>query len=157
MSFAYVTANLKNCLLAVFQAYEFHSGDYAFSQESIAALDWQIPMGSLPAIFRPDLLSFQHQPQFLTPDPIKTAYFQQLLQPSKKTLTIGIAWRSSLLSLERRALYPYLDFWRELFRSTPELPGLIYSTGMSIRNSLMRKSDSASISSTSRMSTTSTI
>lgn len=103
-----------------FPKIEFRSREYEFSPEDISSFEWQIPIGSLPAIFRPDLASFPSELQLLIPDPSTLAEFHQRLQPLRQKLTIGIAWRSGLLTLNRKAYYPYLEFWSALF-SIPDI------------------------------------
>jgi tetratricopeptide (TPR) repeat protein len=94
---------------------KFYSREYEFSPQEIAEFEWQVPIGTLPTIFRPDVGTFPTNPQLLTPHPEQVEEFRQRLQTLRKTLVIGIGWRSGLLSLNRKALYPYLEFWRELF------------------------------------------
>ena len=115
-------SKLEKLFARSFPSVEFHSGEYKFSQSEIAALQWQVPMGSLPTVFRPDVPSFQSQTQLLTPDASKVEEFRQRLRPKNQTLTIGISWRSTLLTLERRALYPYLHFWQAIFN----IPGITW-------------------------------
>ena len=43
------------------------------------------------------------------------ACFRQRIAPLRKALTIGIGWRSVLQGVDRRAQYPYLEFWKALF------------------------------------------
>lgn len=101
---------------------EFRSRDYAFSPSEIASFAWQVPIGSLPPIFRPSVASFPAAPHLLLPDPARVAEFRQRLEPLRHVLTIGIGWRSGLLSLHRKALYPYLEYWQPLFA----IPGVTW-------------------------------
>lgn len=115
-------SKLKPLFARSFPYIEFRSGDDALCDADLAALDWQIPIGSLPSIVRPDIGAFPPHPQLLVPDPLAVESFRAALWPKRATLTIGIAWRSGLLSLSRRALYPYLDFWQALF----SIPGITW-------------------------------
>ena len=98
-----------------FPQIEFRSGGEALTQADVDALDWQIAIGSLPRILRPDIASFPRTPQFLMPDPEKVAGFRQRLSPIRKKLCIGIGWRSGLMGVSRKQRYPYLEFWQALF------------------------------------------
>ena len=98
-----------------FPQIEFRSGGDALDESDLETLDWQIAVGSLPPIFRPTLESVPTNPQLLTPDPTKVEVFLNRISPHKKTLTIGIGWRSGLLSVNRESLYPYLEFWQAIF------------------------------------------
>ena len=113
---------LKPLFTRSFPNIEFRSGSNALSENDIGAMDWQIPIGSLPVILRPDIGSFPLHPQLLVPDPILVERFRADLSAKPAALRIGIAWRSGLLSLSRRALYPYLDFWKALF----DIPGITW-------------------------------
>lgn len=115
-------SKLKPLFARSFPQIEFRSGKEALSEADIGALDWQIAIGSLPPIVRPDIESFPHNPQFLIPNPEKVKIFRQRLSPVRKVLTVGIAWRSGLLQLRRKALYPYLEFWQSLF----DVPGVTW-------------------------------
>ncbi|WP_160286237.1 tetratricopeptide repeat-containing glycosyltransferase family protein [Pseudomonas knackmussii] len=56
--------------------------------------DYQIPMGSLPALLRPNLESFPRQPHYLQADPAMAAELRQDYQqrfPGKRL--IGVSWR----------------------------------------------------------------
>lgn len=105
-----------------FPGIEFYSREHLFSPQAIAEFQWQVPIGTLPSIFRPDITSFPDAPQLLTPDPEQVEGFRNRLNPLRQTLIIGIAWRSGLLTLNRKALYPYLNFWGPLFA----IPGITW-------------------------------
>lgn len=98
-----------------FPKIEFRSGVDALTEVDVADMDWQIAIGSLLPIFRPNLESFSLHHPLLLPDSVKVGYFREQLTSKRASLVIGIAWRSSLLTLDRRALYPYLEFWKALF------------------------------------------
>lgn len=113
---------LKPLLARSFPKIEFRSGADALTSEDIANMDWQIPMGGLLPILRPKLESFPLHRQFLLPDPAKVSYFREQFASKRISLVIGIAWRSGLATLNRRALYPYLEFWQALF----DIPGITW-------------------------------
>lgn len=115
-------SKLKKLFSRSFPEIEFYSREHEFSPQDIAQFDWQVPIGTLPNIFRPDVSTFPEQPQLLTPAPLLVEDFRRRLQPLRQTVVIGIAWRSGLLTLNRKALYPYLDFWRALFA----IPGITW-------------------------------
>jgi tetratricopeptide (TPR) repeat protein len=115
-------SKLKPLFARSFPQIEFRSGGEALTQADIEELDWQIAIGSLPAIVRPTLAAFPHNPQFLLPCPKKVALFRERLAPVRKALTIGIGWRSGNLAVQRKMQYPYLEFWQPLF----EIPGVTW-------------------------------
>lgn len=115
-------SKLKPLFVRSFPQIEFRSGENALTEADVATLDWQIPLGSLPPIFRSDISTFPSNSHLLLPDPRSVEKFCAALLPKHRGLTIGIAWRSGLLSLNRRALYPYLDFWQALFK----IPGITW-------------------------------
>jgi tetratricopeptide (TPR) repeat protein len=115
-------SKLKPLFARSFPKIEFRSGADALTHADIADMEWQIAIGSLLPIVRPNMESFPLRPQSFVPDPEKVAYFREQLAPKRTVLTIGIAWRSGLLSLNRRALYPYLEFWQDLF----DIPGVTW-------------------------------
>lgn len=115
-------SKLKPLFTRSFPQIEFRSGEGALNEADVAALDWQVAIGSLPTIVRPDISDFPTNPQLLVPDPLAVEKFRADLSSKRAALTIGIAWRSGLLTLNRRALYPYLDFWQALF----DIPGITW-------------------------------
>lgn len=115
-------SKLKTLFARSFPQIEFVSGDKALTEADVAAMEWQIAIGSLPVIVRPDLDSFPNRALVLTPDPLVVEKYRSALSHQRTALTIGIAWRSSLLSLNRRTLYPYLDYWQALF----DIPGITW-------------------------------
>jgi len=108
-------SKLKPLFARSFPQIEFRSGGDALAESDLAALDWQIPLGSLPRIVRPHISTFPSHPKLLIPNPLAVENFRAQLLPKRAALTIGIGWRSGLLSLTRRAIYPYLKFWQALF------------------------------------------
>ncbi|MDD2914461.1 MAG: tetratricopeptide repeat protein [Gallionella sp.] len=115
-------AKLKPLFARSFPKIEFRSGADALTEADIADLDWQIAIGGLLPIVRPNLESFPLHHQFLLPDPKKVDIFREQLALKHGSLVIGIAWRGRLLTLSRRALYPYLEFWQALF----DIPNIIW-------------------------------
>ena len=115
-------SKLKPLFARSFPHIDFRSGNDALTPSDVAALNWQIPIGSLPPIVRPEVRAFPPHPQLLIPDPLAVENFRAALAPKRAALIIGIGWRSGLLSLNRRALYPYLDFWQALF----DIPGITW-------------------------------
>lgn len=115
-------SKLKPLFARSFPRIEFRSRDEALTKADVSGLDWQIAIGSLLPIVRPDLASFPQTPQFLIADAEKVETFRRRLSPLRKTLTIGIGWRSGLLALQRKALYPYLEFWQPFF----DVPGVTW-------------------------------
>lgn len=115
-------SKLKPLFTRSFPRVEFRSGGTEVTNEEVGGFDWQIAIGSLPPIVRPDIESFPNNPQFLIAAPEKVEHFRQRLASQRQVLTIGIGWRSGLLALHRKALYPYLEFWQALF----DIPGVTW-------------------------------
>ncbi|MHA7062752.1 tetratricopeptide repeat protein [Azospirillum argentinense] len=85
-----------------------------------ADCDAQIAAGALPRLLRPDLESFPARP-WLVPDPARLATWRERLAALGPGLKIGIAWRSQLMTTERRAAYITLDAFAPLFA----VPGVV--------------------------------
>ena len=115
-------SKLKTLFSRSFPHIEFRSGENGLTHADVQAMGGQIAMGSLAPIFRPSLDAFPTTAQLLIPDPKKVQAFRERLLPLRKTLTVGIGWRSGLLSVNRKALYPYLNFWQALL----SLPGITW-------------------------------
>lgn len=115
-------SKLQSLFSRSFPEIEFRSGNYEFSPDDSATFDWQVPIGSLPTHLRPTIESFLSKSQLLIPEPETVAAFRSRLEPFRQTITIGIGWRSSILSLNRRTLYPYLEYWQALFA----IPGITW-------------------------------
>ncbi|MBB3264384.1 tetratricopeptide (TPR) repeat protein [Azospirillum sp. OGB3] len=84
--------------------------------------DLQLPAGSLPALLRGSLESFDQFTPWLKPDPARTALWRERLDALGPGLKVGIAWRSQLVTLEHKGAYTTLDQWAPLFA----LPGLVF-------------------------------
>ncbi len=83
--------------------------------------DAQIAAGDLPRLLRPDLGSFLALP-WLVPDPVRLDLWRERLTALGPGLKVGIAWRSQLMTTERRAAYITLDAFAPLFA----LPGVVF-------------------------------
>lgn len=70
-----------------------------------------IPAGSLPGMVRPTLASFTPAAPWLVPDPQRLAVWKARVAALGRGLTVGICWRSQLVTEERRASYTTLDQW----------------------------------------------
>lgn len=106
---------LKALFARSFPQVEFRDLDSTLTAEDLGNPDFQIPIGSLPRIFRQTIEDFPEQQQLLAPDMNKAALFRERLLQHKGKLIVGIAWRSSHVSVDRRAIYPRLEFWQSLF------------------------------------------
>ena len=84
--------------------------------------DFQIPIGSLMALFRSDISQFGNHRGHLKPDSSRVALFEERLAPYKATKRIGICWRSGHLAPDRNAGYTSLSDWRDILA----LPGFTF-------------------------------
>ena len=113
---------LKALFTRSFPQIEFRDWDSVLAPEDLGNPDFQIPIGSLPRIFRRTIGDFPELRQLLAPDMEKSAMYRERLLQYKGKLIIGIAWRSSYVSIDRRAIYPKLEFWQSLF----SIPGIVW-------------------------------
>lgn len=82
--------------------------------------DLEIPAGSLPRLLRAAHADFPTRPGWLVADAGLVDVWQARLAGLGPGLRVGIAWRSQLMTEERRSAYTRLDEWAPLFA----LPGL---------------------------------
>lgn len=113
---------LKTLFARSFPQIEIRDLDSMLTLENLGNPDFQIPIGSLPRIFRKSIEDFPDNRQLLMPDAEKVSLFRDRLPQNSKKLIVGIGWRSSVKSLDRSSIYPQLEFWRPLF----SLPGIVW-------------------------------
>lgn len=113
---------LKTLFARSFPQVEFCDSERALTADDLGNPDFQIPIGSLPRIFRRSLDYFPSAEQVLIPDADKVALFREHLARKDGKLIVGIAWRSSLQNVDRRSIYPVLDYWSPLL----QLPGIVW-------------------------------
>nr|WP_301340675.1 tetratricopeptide repeat protein [Azospirillum brasilense] len=89
-----------------------------------AGIDRHVAMGSLPRWLRPRLERFPSRPSFLTAAPERAAHWRKRVETLGPGLKVGIAWRSGLMTAERRGAYAPLDAWGAVFA----LPGVVLVT-----------------------------
>ncbi|NYZ15442.1 tetratricopeptide repeat protein [Azospirillum sp. RWY-5-1] len=83
-----------------------------------------VPAGSLPGMVRPALASFPPAAPWLVPDPERLAVWKARVAALGPGLTVGICWRSQLITEERRASYTTLDQWLPVL----SVPGIRFVT-----------------------------
>ena len=87
-----------------------------FNKSACNDFDYQISIGSLPRIFRPNLESFQKSLPFVIPaEELKNRYKNRLAGFDNK-LKVGICWRSGLLRAERNNDYSAIMDWGPLLQ-----------------------------------------
>lgn len=77
--------------------------------------DLHTPAGSLARVFRGRLADFHSYPPWIVPDPVRILEWRDRLARLPHGLRVGIAWRSQLLTAERRGAYTTLDQWAPVF------------------------------------------
>lgn len=80
--------------------------------------DLHAPAGTLARVFRTRLAAFSHSSAWIVPDPDRVAGWRDRLARLPPGLRVGIAWRSQLVTAERRTAYTTLDQWAPVF-ATP--------------------------------------
>jgi len=79
--------------------------------------DLHVPAGSLPALFRRRVSEFpRDRDAWLRPNTARAAEWTEILDDLGPGARVGIAWRSGLMTAERRAAYLPLERWGALFR-----------------------------------------
>lgn len=97
----------------------------AAGKETLAEPDYarHVPAGSLARLLRGRLADFSAPRAWLAADPARVAdYRARLAEAAPGTLRVGVAWRSQLMTAERRAAYLRLDDLAPLFA----LPGVAF-------------------------------
>jgi tetratricopeptide (TPR) repeat protein len=77
--------------------------------------DYQLPMGSLPGLFRNDIKSFQRGKPYLTANSERVTDFGQRLSAYKDKKIVGICWRSGIVTADRGLHYAPLSSWKPIF------------------------------------------
>ena len=115
------TVECDRRLLSIFQR---NYPTLNFRPESVGAdqmplfddFDVQIPVGSLPRIYRRDKANFDKQHTRWSVDSNLSYKFQQRLEPYKNKILVGICWRSGLLRVQRNESYSGLPDWKPLLQ-----------------------------------------
>ena len=84
-------------------------------REMVHGCDRAIPAGSLPRIFRRSLDDFPDRRVVVKADPDRVAEWRDRLQAAGAPPYVGIAWRSRVMTVERRLDYTRLEEWDEVF------------------------------------------
>lgn len=84
--------------------------------------DLQIAAGSLPALTRRSLIHFPPSGGWLVADPARVDRWTGLLERAPSGVRVGIAWRSLLVTLNRRGAYAPLAAWGAVLRT----PGITF-------------------------------
>ncbi|HEY0832865.1 MAG TPA: tetratricopeptide repeat protein, partial [Azospirillum sp.] len=77
--------------------------------------DRHAPAGRLPMLLRGRLAAFPPRPGWLVPDSARVAAWRDRLAALGPGLRVGIAWRSQLMTTDRRAAYTRIDQWGPVF------------------------------------------
>jgi tetratricopeptide (TPR) repeat protein len=77
--------------------------------------DYQLPMGSLPGLFRNDIESFQRGKPYLTANSERVTDFGHRLSAYKNKKVVGICWRSGIVTADRGLHYAPLASWKPIF------------------------------------------
>jgi tetratricopeptide (TPR) repeat protein len=84
------------------------------------AYDRQIALGDLPGILRRSPVAFPPRRSWLVADPARVAAWRARLAAIGSGPSVGICWRSGLLTPMRRLSYAALDDWRSVL----QVPGV---------------------------------
>ncbi|MDD2914462.1 MAG: tetratricopeptide repeat protein [Gallionella sp.] len=106
---------LKTLFARSFPKIEFRDLDSNLTAADLGNPEFQIPIGSLPRIFRKRIEDFPNLQQLLMPDAAKVSLFRNRLPQNNGKLIVGVGWRSSVENIVRRSIYPQLEFWKPLF------------------------------------------
>lgn len=89
----------------------------AAGREAVAVpgCDRHVPMGSLARVFRASLAGFPPRSSWLVPDGALVSRWAERVSALPRGLKVGIAWRSQMITEERRAAYLPLDRSGPLF------------------------------------------
>lgn len=79
--------------------------------------DAQVPAGTLLRRLRGRLRAFSDTPRFLMVDPALAAFWRARLAAMGPELKVGLAWRSGLITSERRDAYTDLGDWAAALRT----------------------------------------
>jgi tetratricopeptide (TPR) repeat protein len=74
-------------------------------------IDFQIPAGSLPRWFRPNVESFPSHSGYLVPDPVRAGHWRERLEGLGEGPKVGICWRSGMTKGMRSMHYSQLNQW----------------------------------------------
>jgi tetratricopeptide (TPR) repeat protein len=81
-------------------------------------VDWQIPAGSLPKMFRRRAEDFPTRRQYLAADPALVLRWRERFEILGRSLKVGISWRAGGKVTEQRKRTTRLDQWQPLL-ATP--------------------------------------
>ncbi|HYH18259.1 MAG TPA: tetratricopeptide repeat protein, partial [Azospirillum sp.] len=77
--------------------------------------DVHAPAGRLPMLLRGRLAAFPPRPGWLVADPTRVAAWRDRLQALGPGLRLGFAWRSQLMTTDRRSAYTRIEEWAPVF------------------------------------------
>lgn len=83
----------------------------------LPAVDFAIPMGSLPGIFRTNVSSFPRHKGYLRAAPERVAHWSARLSELGEGLKVGISWRGGLKQTRRSLRSIPLESWLPLLRT----------------------------------------
>jgi pentatricopeptide repeat protein len=78
--------------------------------------DYQIPAGSLMALFRNSIEDFRSTEAYIKPDTERVIEFKKRLAALPHRYKIGICWRSGTLNAERNSSYTPISDWEPILR-----------------------------------------
>ena len=94
--------------------------------KEIGTVDFQIPMGSLPALFRNRWGEFPRHRGYLRADPGRVAVWRQRLAGISPLPKIGISWRGGSTSTRRRLRSMGLESWAPILSLSATFVSLQY-------------------------------
>lgn len=106
--------------LSILFSRSFPGVEFSPQGAAIPPHDAQVPAGTLLRRLRSGIGAFPAQPGFLTVDPARSAFWRARLAALGPGLKIGLAWRSKLMTSERKSAYIDICEWEPVL----SIPGV---------------------------------
>lgn len=105
----------------------------------LGTIDCQLPIGSLPGLFRREWADFPDHTGYLRADPSRVAYWRNRLAALGNGPAIGISWRGGAVATRRNLRSIPLPMWRVLLEKQARFISLQYGDCMDEVSDLQRQ------------------